>query len=108
MALRGPVEYGVRSPEEGIGERLLLLLLCVAAVFAALFLLAPLLVESLTEILGSINKSGTSILLVEQTLDVALSLAHRLYVMDQGQVQFTGTPDELRRNPAVQQRFLGV
>src|SRR6266567_1319175 len=70
--------------------------------------LAPLLVESLTEILGSINKSGTSILLVEQTLDVALSLAHRLYVMDQGQVQFTGTPDELRRNPAVQQRFLGV
>ena len=43
-ALRGPVEYGVRSPEEGIGERLLLLLLCVAAVFAALFLLAPLLV----------------------------------------------------------------
>jgi branched-chain amino acid transport system ATP-binding protein len=70
--------------------------------------LAPLLVESLTGILASINKTGTSILLVEQTLEVALTLAHRLYVMDQGQVQFAGTPDELRRNSAVQQRFLGV
>ncbi|HEV8532442.1 MAG TPA: ABC transporter ATP-binding protein [Methylomirabilota bacterium] len=70
--------------------------------------LAPLLVESLTGILASINKTGTSILLVEQTLEVALALAHRLYVMDQGQIQFAGTPDELRGNSAVQQRFLGV
>jgi branched-chain amino acid transport system ATP-binding protein len=70
--------------------------------------LAPLLVESLTGILASINKTGTSILLVEQTLEVALALAHRLYVMDQGQIQFAGTPDELRGNPVIQQRFLGV
>jgi branched-chain amino acid transport system ATP-binding protein len=70
--------------------------------------LAPMLVQSLTAILKEINRRGTTILLVEQTLDVALSLSHRLYVLDQGQVQFSGTPDALRAEPAIQQRFLGV
>ena len=70
--------------------------------------LAPLLVQSLTDILSAINRRGTTILLVEQTLEVALTLSHRLYVMDQGQIQFEGTPDEIRRDPTVQQRFLGV
>jgi branched-chain amino acid transport system ATP-binding protein len=70
--------------------------------------LAPILVQNLTEILAQINRRGTTILLVEQTLEVALALSHRLYVMDQGRIQFQGTPDELRREPAVQQRFLGV
>ena len=70
--------------------------------------LAPILVENLTEILAQINRRGTTILLVEQTLEVALALSHRLYVMDQGRIQFEGTPDELRRDPAIQQRFLGV
>ena len=70
--------------------------------------LAPLLVRSLTEILAAINRRGTTILLVEQALEVALALAHRVYVIDQGQIQFQGTPDDLRRDPAVQQRFLGV
>ena len=68
--------------------------------------LAPLLVQSLTEILREINKRGTTILLVEQTLEVAMALSHRLYVMDQGRVQFEGTPDALRQDPTVQQRFL--
>jgi ABC-type branched-subunit amino acid transport system ATPase component len=45
---------------------------------------------------------------VEQTLDVALSLSHRLYVLDQGQVQFSGTAEALKAEPAIQQRFLGV
>jgi len=70
--------------------------------------LSPLLVESLTEILGEINRRGTTILLVEQMLEVALALSHRLYVMDQGRIQFTGTPDALRADPGIQQRFLGV
>ena len=70
--------------------------------------LAPILVQSLTEILGDINRRGTTILLVEQTLEVALALSNRLYVMDQGRIQFHGTPDELRREPTIQQRFLGV
>ncbi|HEX2442118.1 MAG TPA: ABC transporter ATP-binding protein [Methylomirabilota bacterium] len=70
--------------------------------------LAPLLVQSLTEILASINRRGTTIMLVEQSLEVALKLAHRVYVMDQGRIQFEGTPEDLRRDPAIQQRFLGV
>jgi branched-chain amino acid transport system ATP-binding protein len=70
--------------------------------------LSPLLVENLTEILGEINRRGTTILLVEQMLEVALALSHRLYVMDQGRIQFEGTLDALRADPEIQQRFLGV
>ena len=70
--------------------------------------LAPILVQNLTEILARINRAGTTILLVEQTLEVALALAHRVYVMDQGRIQFGGTPDELKRDPTIQQRFLEV
>ena len=70
--------------------------------------LAPLLVQSLTEILREINRRGTTILLVEQTLEVAMALSHRLYVMDQGRIQFEGTPDALRKDPTIQQRFLSV
>jgi branched-chain amino acid transport system ATP-binding protein len=70
--------------------------------------LAPLLVENLTEVLREINRRGTTILLVEQTLDVALALSHRVYVMDQGRIQFEGTPDALQRDPTIQQRFLSV
>ena len=68
--------------------------------------LAPLLVRSLTHILREINRRGTTILLVEQTLEVAMALSHRLYVMDQGRIQFEGTPDALRQDPTIQQRFL--
>jgi branched-chain amino acid transport system ATP-binding protein len=65
-------------------------------------------VQNLTEILARINQRGTALLLVEQTLEVAMSLSHRLYVMDQGRIQFEGTPAELRRDPTIQQRFLEV
>ena len=68
--------------------------------------LAPLLVQTLTDILREINRRGTTILLVEQTLEVAMALSHRLYVMDQGRIQFEGTPDALRQDPTIQQRFL--
>jgi branched-chain amino acid transport system ATP-binding protein len=70
--------------------------------------LAPLIVRDLTEILARINRRGTTLLLVEQTLEVALALSHRLYVMDQGRIQFEGTPEALRRDPTIQQRFLEV
>ncbi len=70
--------------------------------------LAPLLVQDLTGILREINRRGTAILLVEQTLEVALALSHRLYVMDQGRIQFEGTPRELQNDPTIQQRFLSV
>src|SRR5437867_529732 len=53
--------------------------------------LAPLLVENPTGILREANRRGTTILLVEQTLDAALALSHRLYVTDQGRIQFAGS-----------------
>jgi branched-chain amino acid transport system ATP-binding protein len=70
--------------------------------------LSPIIVENLTEILRDINRRGTAILLVEQILEVALTLSHRLYVMDQGRIQFEGSADALRADPVIQQRFLGV
>jgi branched-chain amino acid transport system ATP-binding protein len=70
--------------------------------------LAPLIVQNLTEILARINQRGTTLLLVEQTLEVAMTLSHRLYVMDQGRIQFEGTPGALRSDPTIQQRFLEV
>jgi branched-chain amino acid transport system ATP-binding protein len=66
------------------------------------------LVDEPTEGLADISRRGGTILLVEQNLEVALALSSRLYVIDQGRIQFSGTPDELRREPAIQQRFLGV
>ena len=69
---------------------------------------ATLIVRDLTEILARINRRGTTLLLVEQTLEVALALSHRLYVMDQGRIQFEGTPAALRQDPTIQQRFLEV
>jgi branched-chain amino acid transport system ATP-binding protein len=70
--------------------------------------LAPILVQNLTDILAAINRTGTTILLVEQTLEVAMTLSRRLYVMDQGRIQFEGTPEQLRRDPTIQQRFLEI
>ena len=70
--------------------------------------LAPIIVRTLTEILARINQRGTTLLLVEQTLEVAMTLSHRLYVMDQGRIQFEGTPGALRNDPTIQQQFLEV
>ncbi len=70
--------------------------------------LMPVLVQSLTEILRQINRDGVTILLVEQDLDVALGLASRGYVIDQGVIQFHGTTQEIRANREIQQRYLGV
>jgi branched-chain amino acid transport system ATP-binding protein len=70
--------------------------------------LMPMLVDSLMEILERINADGMTILLVEQDLEVALALASRCYVLDQGQIQFEGTPDALRENQDIQRRYLGV
>jgi len=70
--------------------------------------LMPMLVDALTEILRRINADGVTILLVEQELEVALALASRCYVLDQGQIQFEGDAEALRRDRDVQARFLGA
>jgi len=69
--------------------------------------LAPMLVEKIFEIVVEINKSGTTIMLVEQNALMALSIAHRAYVLETGEVVLSGKADELARNPDVRKAYLG-
>jgi branched-chain amino acid transport system ATP-binding protein len=70
--------------------------------------LAPLMVKEVRDVLYEINKAGVSILLVEHNLKVAMSLAHRLYLMGKAHVGFTGTVDELKANPDARAKYLEV
>jgi branched-chain amino acid transport system ATP-binding protein len=69
--------------------------------------LAPLLVEEIFRIIEEINKSGTSILLVEQNAAMALSIANRAYVLETGNVVLEGPAQELLENPQVKAAYLG-
>jgi len=70
--------------------------------------LAPLMVKEVRDVLFEINKAGVSILLVEHNLKVAMSLAHRLYLMGKAHVGFTGTVEELKANPEARAKYLEV
>ncbi len=70
--------------------------------------LAPLLVRMVVEILRGIHNQNGSILLVEQAMDVALSLANRAYVMSKGEIVFQGTGIELQENEGVRKKYLEV
>ena len=69
--------------------------------------LAPMLVEQIFQIIREINKSGTTILLVEQNASMALSIAHRAYVLETGEVVLQGDAKELASNPEVRKAYLG-
>jgi branched-chain amino acid transport system ATP-binding protein len=69
--------------------------------------LAPVLVESIFDIIYSINKQGTSILLVEQNAQMALSIANRAYVIETGKVILEGDAKKLMKNPMVIEAYLG-
>ena len=71
------------------------------------FGLAPMIVEKLFEILRAVNREGTSILLVEQFVNMALEHAHRAYVLAKGQIQAEGASADLARDPAVLEAYLG-
>ena len=60
------------------------------------------------ELLVAVAARGTTILLVEQKLAIALAVAHRLYVISQGRVVFEGTRDDLAANEAVRREWLEV
>ena len=70
--------------------------------------LSPILVEEIFRIIQEINSQGTSILLVEQNALMALSIAHRAYVLETGRIVLEGTARELRENPKVKAAYLGV
>ncbi len=70
--------------------------------------LSPLLVEEIFRIIQEINAQGTSILLVEQNALMALSVAHRAYVLETGSIVLQGTAAEMREDPQVKAAYLGI
>ena len=69
--------------------------------------LAPILVEQVFDIIRSLHRAGTTILLVEQNAQMALSIADRAYVLENGQITLSGTGAELIRSEKVQKAYLG-
>jgi branched-chain amino acid transport system ATP-binding protein len=69
--------------------------------------LSPLLVREIFRVIGEINRSGTTILLVEQNAHMALGIAQRAYVLETGTVILSGTGAELMGNPKVKEAYLG-
>ncbi|GHJ52634.1 MULTISPECIES: ABC transporter ATP-binding protein [Micromonospora] len=70
--------------------------------------LAPMLIQQIFEIITRINEQGTTILLVEQNAQQALSRAHRGYVLETGRIVKEGTGRDLLHDPAVKEAYLGV
>jgi branched-chain amino acid transport system ATP-binding protein len=69
--------------------------------------LAPVLVEQIFATIVSINRQGTTILLVEQNAAMALSIAHRGYVLETGSVVLSGSAGDLAENAQVRRAYLG-
>jgi len=70
--------------------------------------LAPMLIQQIFEIITEINGQGTTVLVVEQNAQQALSRAHRAYVLETGRIVKTGTGQDLLHDPAVKDAYLGV
>ena len=69
--------------------------------------LAPLLVKEIFNIIKEINESGTTVLLVEQNANMALSIADKAYVLETGRITLSGTAKELASSEAVRKAYLG-
>ena len=69
--------------------------------------LSPIYVEQVFDIIQEINRQGTTIFMVEQNANMALSVAHRAYVLQTGQVVLSGSAAELRRNLMIREAYLG-
>ncbi|MBM6871090.1 ABC transporter ATP-binding protein [Pseudoflavonifractor phocaeensis] len=69
--------------------------------------LAPILVEQIFDIIRELNAAGTTILLVEQNAQMALSIAHRGYVLETGKIVATGTGQQLLEDESVKKAYLG-
>jgi branched-chain amino acid transport system ATP-binding protein len=70
--------------------------------------IAPILVQRIYETIGEINKTGVTILLVEQNANYALDISNRGYVLETGRVVLSGVSDHLRTDPEVQKAYLGT
>ncbi len=69
--------------------------------------LAPILIEQIFEIVKMLHRDGTTILLVEQNAQMALSVADRAYVLETGEITLTGTGDELVHSDEIRKAYLG-
>ena len=69
--------------------------------------LAPLLVREIFQIIKDINSRGTTILLVEQNAHMALSIAHKAYVVETGAIVLEGSPEQLMKSEEVKKAYLG-
>lgn len=70
--------------------------------------LSPIMCQEIAGIIKKINKNGRTIVLVEQNARLALALAHYAYVLDTGEVVKEGLGDELRKDSAIQETYLGL
>ncbi|MBQ4506963.1 MAG: ABC transporter ATP-binding protein [Firmicutes bacterium] len=70
--------------------------------------LAPILVEQIFDIIGSLHREGATILLVEQNAQAALSVADRAYVLETGRIVLTGTGRELLESDEIRKAYLGA
>ncbi len=70
--------------------------------------LAPILVEDIFDTIQTINQEGTTVLLVEQNASMALSIAHRGYVLQTGEIVLHDTAENLKQNEMVQKAYLGI
>jgi branched-chain amino acid transport system ATP-binding protein len=70
--------------------------------------LSPILVDLIFETIQTINKEGTTILLVEQNALMALSIANRGYVLQTGEIVLSDEAEKLKKNEMVQKTYLGV
>jgi branched-chain amino acid transport system ATP-binding protein len=70
--------------------------------------LAPIVVDLLRDRIGQLKNTGLSIVLAEQNLDFVLALADRVYILEKGEVRFTGSAAELSANDAIVKQYLTV
>jgi branched-chain amino acid transport system ATP-binding protein len=70
--------------------------------------LSPMIVSEVGALIRKLNSEGASILIVEQNLAFALSVAHRILIMNKGTIVYSGKPDDIRNDPEIGHRFLGM
>jgi branched-chain amino acid transport system ATP-binding protein len=70
--------------------------------------LSPLIVHEMFAMIGQIHRDGVAVLLVEQNVAMALAIADRAYVLEEGAIVASDTPDALRQQPHIRRAYLGV
>jgi branched-chain amino acid transport system ATP-binding protein len=69
--------------------------------------LAPLIVEEIFRIVGELNRDGITIFMVEQNAHMALKVAHKFFLMEQGKVTFAGAPGDVAQDEVIRRAYLG-